>query len=117
MLCIFCSQERPPSLEHVFPLAIGGTVTTDRVCAVCNSTLGTRVDAALSDFLPIRTRRAQLGLADTTSAASVSDLALFIATVPVAAIVGVIPFLISVVTSPVWLARGEHRQRRTGAAS
>jgi hypothetical protein len=63
MLCIFCLQERASSLEHVFPLAIGGTVTTDRVCQECNSTLGTRVDAALSDFLPIRARRAELRLA------------------------------------------------------
>jgi hypothetical protein len=63
MLCIFCSEERPPSREHVFPLAIGGTITTSRVCEACNSTLGSRVDAALNDFLPIRTRRAQLGLA------------------------------------------------------
>ena len=63
MLCIFCSKERPPSQEHVFSLAIGGTVTTDRVCRQCNSVLGSRVDAALNDFLPIRTRRANLGLA------------------------------------------------------
>lgn len=63
MLCIFCSEERPPSVEHVFPLAIGGTVATERVCSACNSTLGSRVDAALTDFLPVRTRRATLGLA------------------------------------------------------
>jgi hypothetical protein len=63
MLCIFCLEERPPSLEHVFSLAIGGTVKIDRVCSQCNSALGSRVDAALSDFLPIRTRRAKLGLA------------------------------------------------------
>lgn len=63
MRCIFCSEERPPSLEHVFSLAIGGTITTDRVCARCNSILGSRIDAALSDFLPVRTRRAELGLA------------------------------------------------------
>jgi hypothetical protein len=63
MLCIFCLEERPPTLEHILPLAIGGTVTTDRVCGDCNSILGTRVDAALSDFLPIRMRRANLGLA------------------------------------------------------
>lgn len=48
MLCIFCCQERAPSCEHVLPLAIGGTITTDRVCEECNSTLGSRVDAALS---------------------------------------------------------------------
>jgi HNH endonuclease len=63
MRCIFCSKERLPSLEHVFPRAIGGTITTDRVCEQCNSMLGSRVDAALSDFLPVRTRRAKLGLA------------------------------------------------------
>jgi len=63
MLCIFCSSERPPSLEHIFPLAIGGTITTNRVCSACNSVLGSRVDAALTDFLPIRSRRAKLGLA------------------------------------------------------
>lgn len=69
MLCIFCSKERPPSLEHVFPLAVGGTITTDRVCSACNSTLGSRVDAALSDFLPVRIRRAMLGLAGNARAA------------------------------------------------
>jgi hypothetical protein len=63
MLCIFCCEEKPSSVDHVFPLAIGGTVTTDRVCKECNSTLGSRVDAALSDFLPVRMRRAKLGLA------------------------------------------------------
>jgi hypothetical protein len=63
VLCIFCYKERASSLEHVLPLAIGGTVTTDRVCEECNSTLGTRVDAALSDYFPIRMRRAKLGLA------------------------------------------------------
>jgi hypothetical protein len=63
MLCIFCCEEREPSEEHVFPLAIGGTVVTYRVCKPCNDTLGARVDSALCDFLPVRTRRAQLGLA------------------------------------------------------
>jgi HNH endonuclease len=62
MLCIFCLNERAPSLEHVLPLAVGGTITTDRVFEPCNSMLGSRVDAALSNFFPIRTRRAQLGL-------------------------------------------------------
>lgn len=63
MRCIFCSAERPPTLEHIFSLAIGGTIMTDRVCAACNSVLGSRVDSALNDFLPVRTRRAELGLA------------------------------------------------------
>ena len=33
-----------------------------------HSTLGSRVDAALSDFFPIRTRRAKLGLAGNAGA-------------------------------------------------
>jgi hypothetical protein len=69
MRCIFCSLDRPPSEEHVFPLAIGGTVKTDRVCEPCNSTLGSRVDAALSDFFPIRMRRAALHLAGNSRTA------------------------------------------------
>ena len=36
MRCIFCLKERDPSLEHVFPAAIGGTLTIDRVCKPCN---------------------------------------------------------------------------------
>lgn len=62
MRCIFCLKERQPSVEHVFSLAIGGTITTDRVCGECNSALGSRVDSALNNFLPIRIRRAELAL-------------------------------------------------------
>jgi hypothetical protein len=69
MRCIFCLLERPPSLEHVFPLAIGGRLTIDRVCHSCNSMLGSRVDSALSDFFPIRQRRAELGLAGNSATA------------------------------------------------
>ncbi|WP_265589650.1 HNH endonuclease [Gluconobacter cadivus] len=63
--------ENPPSEEHVFPLAIGGTVTTDRVCKTCNSTLGSRVDAALSNFFPIKMRRAKLNLAGNSGSVPV----------------------------------------------
>jgi hypothetical protein len=63
MRCIFCVQERPGSEEHVFPLAIGGRLITDRVCKPCNSTLGSRVDVALTDNFIILSRRSQLGLA------------------------------------------------------
>lgn len=55
-------KERDSSVEHVLPLAVGGRLKTDRVCEQCNSTLGSRVDSALCDFLPIRQRRAELGL-------------------------------------------------------
>ena len=63
MRCIFCLQERPGSEEHVFPRAIGGSLTIDRLCKRCNSALGSRVDAALSDSFVVRMHRAQLGLA------------------------------------------------------
>jgi hypothetical protein len=63
MKCIFCLEERPPSVEHVFPLAIGGGLKTDRICESCNSTLGSRVDAALNDSFAVRARRSDLGLA------------------------------------------------------
>lgn len=63
MRCIFCSEEHVSSREHIFPRAIGGTITTERVCADCNSILGSRVDSALNNFMPVRARRAELGLA------------------------------------------------------
>lgn len=66
MICIFCLEEQAPSVEHVFPLAVGGRLKTERVCERCNSTLGSRVDSALCDFLPIRHRRAELRLAGNT---------------------------------------------------
>lgn len=62
MICIFCTNDRPGSDEHVFPLAIGGRLVTDRVCQPCNSVLGARVDSALSDNFMVRGYRARLGL-------------------------------------------------------
>lgn len=47
MRCLICLEERPGTVEHVFPLAIGGSFTTDRLCADCNSLLGRTVDTAL----------------------------------------------------------------------
>ena len=63
MRCIFCLENRSGSEEHVFPLAIGGRLTTDRVCQPCNSTLGSRVDGALTNSFLVQNRRAALGLA------------------------------------------------------
>jgi hypothetical protein len=76
MRCIFCLKELPPSLEHVFADAIGGRLTTDRVCTPCNSTLGTRVDAALSDNLLVRMRRAQLGIPSRSGVPALHELLL-----------------------------------------
>jgi hypothetical protein len=61
--CIFCLKTCICTKEHVFPLAIGGSLFFYRVCEFCNSTLGHRVDAALTDNFVVMARRAQLGLA------------------------------------------------------
>jgi hypothetical protein len=60
MRCIFCLEERSPSEEHIFPRAIGGCLTTDRVCEPCNSMLGTSADAPLVEHPCILLRRSQL---------------------------------------------------------
>jgi septum formation topological specificity factor MinE len=63
MKCIFCLEERPGSEEHVFPLAIGGVLTTWRVCKPCNDRLGSEVDSLLSNHLLVTLSRSRLGLA------------------------------------------------------
>ena len=62
MLCILCRLERPPGNEHPFALAIGGSITIDRVCTKCDNTFGSTIDAALSDHGLIKMHRQQLGL-------------------------------------------------------
>ena len=57
MRCIFCLKDRSPSLEHVFPDAIGGTLTIARVCEPCNSWLGTNVDSYLTDHIGVLMKR------------------------------------------------------------
>lgn len=62
MKCILCLLEKAESLEHVFPLAVGGVLTTERVCRNCNSHLGDHVDCKLINHLFIAMRRNQLRL-------------------------------------------------------
>jgi len=57
MRCIFCLKEGAPTIEHVFPDAIGGTLSITRVCEPCNSWLGTNVDAYLTDHIGILMKR------------------------------------------------------------
>ena len=66
MRCIICLNERDGSLEHVFPDAMGGTLTIDRVCQPCNSLLGATVDVLLTDHALILLKRNQLGIANRT---------------------------------------------------
>ncbi len=63
MICFFCVKSQPPSLEHIFPKAIGGILTTDRVCKPCNDQLGDKVDVLVTDHIFIQFRRSDLGLA------------------------------------------------------
>ena len=55
-------KERPESDEHVFPLAIGGSLVIKRVCESCNSELGTTADAPLSNHLFAVFQRSELKL-------------------------------------------------------
>lgn len=66
MKCIFCLEDRPSSVEHVFPDAIGGTLTIERVCKPCNDRLGAQVDSLLTDHGLILLKRAQLGMRDSS---------------------------------------------------
>lgn len=61
--CIFCLEEKPGSVEHIFPLAIGGSITTSRLCRDCNAELGDSVDADLVKHPLILFERWQRGLA------------------------------------------------------
>jgi hypothetical protein len=63
MRCIFCLEEKCESEEHVFPLGIGGCLTSSRVCVSCNSKIGSSIDAPLIDHSLIILRRAALGIA------------------------------------------------------
>lgn len=63
MICFFCLELRPSSLEHIFSKAIGGTLTTNRVCKPCNDWLGSEVDVLVTDHIFTQFRRSDLGLA------------------------------------------------------
>lgn len=62
MRCVFCRTEQSPSPEHVIPKALGAGFVITRVCTRCNSTLGTRADAALVNHPLIVMQRARLGI-------------------------------------------------------
>lgn len=61
VLCIICKKEKKDfSEEHVFPGAIGGNLTLDRVCETCNGFLGHSVDSHLVNHLLIQQKRQML---------------------------------------------------------
>ncbi len=63
MKCIFCLEDKPGTVEHVFPRAIGGNLKINRLCKSCNSKLGAKADPAISDNFLVRIRRSELNLA------------------------------------------------------
>ena len=60
--CIFCLEEKPLTIEHVFPEAIGGPLKIPFVCKDCNSKLGSAIDAKFMNLLQIEAARQVLGL-------------------------------------------------------
>jgi HNH endonuclease len=66
MRCFCWLEEREPTEEHVFPEAIGGTLTIGRVCKPCNDFLGAKVDVLLTNHDLILIKRAEFGMIDRT---------------------------------------------------
>lgn len=62
--CIFCLKDKPPSEEHLFPLAIGGVFVIWRVCKGCNDQLGAGADASLTNHALCVVARDQLRIPD-----------------------------------------------------
>lgn len=62
MRCIFCLEVKEPTDEHIFPGAIGGTLTIDRVCKQCNDWLGANIDVLLTNHDLILLERAKMGI-------------------------------------------------------
>ena len=60
--CIFCLEEKPLTIEHVFPESIGGKLTIPFVCKDCNSKLGTAIDGKFQKVLPIELERQNYGI-------------------------------------------------------
>jgi hypothetical protein len=60
--CVLRRAEQSPSPEHVIPKAPGARFVITRVRTRCNSTLGTRADAALVNHPLIVMQRARLAI-------------------------------------------------------
>jgi len=51
--CIFCLQEKVLTDEHIIPDSIGGSLHIPAVCKDCNSKIGTDIDGAFINSLPV----------------------------------------------------------------
>ncbi|MEH2056079.1 MAG: HNH endonuclease [Nostoc sp.] len=52
MQCIICKENKSAtnfSKEHIFPDSIGGNITLDCVCKICNDILGSSIDSKLTN--------------------------------------------------------------------
>lgn len=45
IICIFCSQRKKPTKEHLIPKSLGGNLIIYHVCEECNSLLGSLADS------------------------------------------------------------------------
>jgi hypothetical protein len=62
--CIFCLETgKAPTEEHIFPEAVGGTLTTWDVCKPCNDKLGHSVDKTVTNHLMVEIVRFKHGIA------------------------------------------------------
>lgn len=55
MKCIICKKEEAGSTEHIIPMAMGNEkFTTDHICRICNSRLGSFVDNYFTNHIIIK---------------------------------------------------------------
>ena len=52
--CILCLKQTALTNEHVIPESIGGRLTSNILCAHCNSTFGSKIEAAARSDPSIR---------------------------------------------------------------
>ena len=69
MKCIFCMEEKEDNeftIEHIFPDAIGGSLTNKNVCKHCNDYLGRKVDCLLTNHWIVQGNRQLYKIAGKT---------------------------------------------------
>ena len=63
MKCIICNKEiYEKSIEHIFPLSLGGNVKVNSVCKTCNDKLGYKIDCLLTENADFYCLRAIFGI-------------------------------------------------------
>lgn len=63
MKCIICNNEIfEASIEHIFPLSLGGKAKINSVCKSCNDKLGYKIDCLLTENSDFYCLRAKFGI-------------------------------------------------------